>query len=224
VVLRGVETIAATGVAVAVVDVGGATTDVHSVLQVDAAEGAPEAGLSREVVAPSRASRTVEGDLGVRWSAPATLSHGQAEGLLTAADRTLLDTWVSTLSPSRLPHTAAERAADAVLATIAVAGALRRHSGRSEALLIAGRRVLHRSGVDLREVELLIGSGGVLRADPTAGVRLVSDALARAQGTGRMLPERPRVAVDGDYLLSPIGLLAEQNPAVAAALAASFGT
>ncbi|HSE55640.1 MAG TPA: glutamate mutase L, partial [Nocardioidaceae bacterium] len=45
---------------VVVVDVGGATTDVYSVIEVD-----PEdAGLSREVVATVPASRTVEGDLG----------------------------------------------------------------------------------------------------------------------------------------------------------------
>ena len=43
---------------VVVVDVGGATTDVHSVVEVD-----PEdAGLSREVVATTPVTRTVEGD------------------------------------------------------------------------------------------------------------------------------------------------------------------
>src|SRR4051794_33043936 len=54
---------------VVVVDVGGATTDVHSVVEVDA----EEAQLSREVVATTPLTRTVEGDLGMRWSAVSTV-------------------------------------------------------------------------------------------------------------------------------------------------------
>ncbi len=66
-VLTGVEVLAAEtgGNGVVVVDIGGATTDVHSVVRLD-----PEdAGLSREVVASTPVTRTVEGDLGMRWSA-----------------------------------------------------------------------------------------------------------------------------------------------------------
>ena len=63
---------------VVVVDIGGATTDVHSVVELD-----PEdAGLSREVVATTPVTRTVEGDLGMRWSALSTWEAGRAEGLL----------------------------------------------------------------------------------------------------------------------------------------------
>ena len=68
VVLRGVEVLAEEVGDVVVVDVGGATTDVHAVVEVD-----PEqSGLAREVVATTRAGRTVEGDLGMRWSAIST--------------------------------------------------------------------------------------------------------------------------------------------------------
>ena len=68
-VLTGVEVLAAeAGADVVVVDIGGATTDVHSVVRLD-----PEdAGLSREVVATTPVTRTVEGDLGMRWSALST--------------------------------------------------------------------------------------------------------------------------------------------------------
>ena len=61
-VLRGVEVLARSHApdGVVVVDVGGATTDVHSVVEPD-----PEdAGLGRQVVADLPVSRTVEGDLG----------------------------------------------------------------------------------------------------------------------------------------------------------------
>ena len=70
VVLTGVELLATVVGEVVVVDVGGATTDVHSVVEVD-----PElAGLARDVVAPTPVTRTVEGDLGMRWSAVSTVA------------------------------------------------------------------------------------------------------------------------------------------------------
>ncbi|HEX5860692.1 MAG TPA: glutamate mutase L, partial [Nocardioides sp.] len=68
---------------VVVVDVGGATTDVHSVVELD-----PEdAGLSREVVATTPVTRTVEGDLGMRWSAPTTVAEAGRADLAEAAER-----------------------------------------------------------------------------------------------------------------------------------------
>ena len=64
-----------------VVDVGGATTDVHSVVEVD-----PEqAELARDVVAPTPVTRTVEGDLGMRWSAISTVDEAGLPDLEEAA-------------------------------------------------------------------------------------------------------------------------------------------
>jgi hypothetical protein len=77
-------------------------------------------------------------------------------------------------------------------------------------------RVVERSGKDLREVDLLVGSGGVLRhhADRATDVLLRHlDAAA-----GWQLPEAPRAVVDHDYVLAPAGLLAADHPAAAYAL------
>ena len=80
VVLRGVEVLAKLHGDVAVVDIGGATTDVHSVIELD-----PEdANLGREVVATHPVTRTVEGDLGMRWSAVPVVAAGIEAGLLDA--------------------------------------------------------------------------------------------------------------------------------------------
>ena len=83
-------------------------------------------------------------------------------------------------------------------------------------------RVVERTGKDLREVALLVGSGGVLRhADPAT----VTDVLAPATGRtpeGWQQPEHARVVVDRDYVLAAVGLLAERRPAAAAALARSL--
>ena len=82
VVLRGVEVLAGLHGDVAVVDIGGATTDVHSVIELD-----PEdANLGREVVATHPVTRTVEGDLGMRWSAVPVVAAGVEAGLVADDD------------------------------------------------------------------------------------------------------------------------------------------
>ncbi len=229
VVLRGVEVLAEQCGDVVVVDVGGATTDVHAVVEVD-----PElAGLSREVVATTRAGRTVEGDLGMRWSAASTVARlaeeepalAEAAGgtrLVGAAGRRGAEVaWV--------PADDADLDDDEAIAAAAVALALRRHAGRARVVLGAGGRVVERSGRDLRAVRLVVGSGGVLRhgrpgvAARVLGPALGPDAAARAGG-GWQLPERPGVAVDEQYVLAAIGLLAEAHPAAAAALARGLVT
>src|SRR6478609_9671890 len=66
------EGLAGAGSAV-IIDVGGATTDLHSVL----APGPPRRRTSRVGPAPARSGRTVEGDLGVRWNADVVYAQDQ---------------------------------------------------------------------------------------------------------------------------------------------------
>ena len=188
---------------VAVVDVGGATTDVHSVVEVDP----EEVGLSREVVGVTPVTRTVEGDLGMRWSAVSTV---EAAGLdLVEAARTRL------AEPGLLPATDRARDDDEAIAAAAVGLALRRHAGRSRVVVGPDGRVVERTGKDLREVDLLVGSGGVLRHG-RAGVadRVLAPSTGDTDG-GWQLPRAPRVVVDRDYLLAAAGLLASRHPETA---------
>jgi uncharacterized protein (TIGR01319 family) len=195
---------------VVVVDVGGATTDVHSVVEVDP----EESGLSREVVASVPVTRTVEGDLGMRWSAVTTVAEGVAAGL---ADPSLeAAAAVRQADPSYLPDDPAGVEADLEIAAAAVGIALRRHAGRSQVVFGPDGRVVERSGKDLREVALLVGSGGVLRHHADRA----EDVLARHldASAGWQLPESPRAVVDHDYVLAPAGLLAAEHPEAAYAL------
>ena len=61
------------------------------------------------------------------------------------------------------PTTDREHDEDEAIARAAVALALRRHAGRSKVVVSPEGRVVERTGVDLREVGLVVGSGGVLR-------------------------------------------------------------
>ncbi|SDS51117.1 conserved hypothetical protein [Nocardioides scoriae] len=219
-VLTGVEVLAAeTGDDVVVVDVGGATTDVHSVVRLDP----EEAGLAREVVAPSPVTRTVEGDLGMRWSAASTWEAATGAGLEPALPQSAA--LRRTEDPDLLPATPAEVEEDLALARVAATLAVRRHVGRSRVVVGPDGRRVERSGTDLREVGLLVGSGGVLRhADPARAAALL-DGLVGPSPEGWQLPDHPRVVVDRDYVLAAVGLLAtshDDRRAAAAALARSL--
>lgn len=216
-VLTGVEVLAAeTGEDVAVVDVGGATTDVHSVVRLD-----PEdAGLAREVVASTPVTRTVEGDLGMRWSASTTWAAGLEAGLVgadlrAAAERRAAD-------PDLLPDGPDEEREDAELAAAAATLALRRHVGRSRVVVGPDGRRIERTGQDLREAALLVGSGGVLRHASPETVELVVEGLTGRSPEGWQLPEHPRVVIDRDYVLAAVGLLAASRREAAGALARSL--
>lgn len=195
---------------VVVVDVGGATTDVYSVVSPDAEQSA----LDREAVATMWRSRTVEGDLGVRWNAVGIVEAARAERLvgdeeaaelLPAAERRVAD-------PALLPDGESERLVDRRLATLAATVALRRHARPAES------GAVRYPGKDLRNVRLVVGSGGVLRhSPPEVAEALVREAIGDTAG-GWRLPERAAVAVDVRYVLAAAGLLRDEHPHAALAL------
>ncbi|HEY6935218.1 MAG TPA: glutamate mutase L [Marmoricola sp.] len=223
-VLSGVEVLGAElgGSGVVVVDVGGATTDVHSVVELDAEATLEDTGLSREVVATTPVTRTVEGDLGMRWSATSTVEAAHDAGLLDPHRLARLRRAAVRRSgdPGFLPDDETERHQDELIATAAVTLAVRRHAGRAQVVVGPDGRVVQRTGKDLREVGLLVGSGGVLRTAAPEVAERVLHAVVGTHADGWQLPEHPRVVVDRDYVLAAVGLLAEEHPAGAARLAA----
>ncbi len=195
---------------VAVLDVGGATTDVHSVVELDPEAGSTEAGgLSREVVATTPVTRTVEGDLGMRWSATSTVAEAGLGDLAEAAEHRRTD-------PDYLPDTDHETEIDEAIAGAAAGLALRRHAGRSRVVVSPEGRVVERSGKDLREVDLLVCSGGVFRnGRPGVAERALEGSTGPDVEGGWQLPRQPRVVVDHDYVLAAVGLLAGRHPQAA---------
>ncbi len=122
-VLRGVEVLAdVVGRDVLVVDVGGATTDVYSVITPQG----EDATVHREVVGTLWHARTVEGDLGMRWNAEGVVEAARRERLplpLAAAEyagRVAAD-------PGYLAASDAEWRAEQWLAETAAVVAVRRH-------------------------------------------------------------------------------------------------
>jgi uncharacterized protein (TIGR01319 family) len=201
---------------VAVVDIGGATTDVHSVVEVD-----PDEASASRVVETVPVSRTVEGDLGMRWSAPSTVTAGRHAGLVTLADaeKLALPARHRRRDPGWLPATMRERDDEGRLASVAVGLALRRHAGRQRVRFGPDGRVIERDGKDLREVDLLVGAGGVLRHNgPEFGARVLAESRGDNVRGGWLLPRRARIAIDGDIVLAAAGLLAAECPEAAYSL------
>jgi uncharacterized protein (TIGR01319 family) len=212
VVLSAVELLGAgLGGDLAVVDVGGATTDVYSVLVPDPER---ESGPNREVAGTLWHGRTVEGDLGMRWNAPGVVAAALAERMVEPDEGLAEAAAARAADPGMLAVGAAGREVDLRIATLAATVALRRHA-RGEAPVAGAPR---RGGKDLRDVRLVVGSGGVLRhAAAQEGRRVLAAAVADHAG-GWPLPRAPRLVVDVDYVLAPAGLLAPEHPDAAAGL------
>lgn len=203
-VLTGVELLADGTGDVLVVDVGGATTDVYSVVT----PHGEDATLRKEVVEVLWRSRTVEGDLGMRWNAVGVVDAAVTERLLDAGEeaRLRVAAQLRAADPAYLPGTSKEHAVDARLGALAVTVALRRHS--------------RGSAKDLREVALVVGSGGVLRHGTAALRKKVLAPATRDLAGGWRLPEAARTVVDESYVLAAAGLLGAEHPETASRLLA----
>jgi uncharacterized protein (TIGR01319 family) len=210
-VLTGVELLAdRVGGDLAVIDVGGATTDVYSVLTPDERSGGP----NRPAAGVLWRARTVEGDLGVRWSALGVVEAAIAERLLADGEQAELAVAAAArvADPGFVATDACEQAVDARLAALAATVAVRRHV-RGEARGDGPVR-------DLRDVRLIVGSGGVLRHAPPGHGTAVLTAVLTDHAGGWPLPRAARPVVDAEYVLAAAGLLAQPHPTAATGLLA----
>ena len=213
-VLRGVEVLADLPEVgdVLVVDVGGATTDVYSCIT---PEG-EDATLHKDVVAPLWHARTVEGDLGMRWSAVGVVEGAEAEHLLSSVtEPAALTAYAAHVAahPGSLPADDAERGYDLELARLAALVAVRRH---------ARPPLPTESPRPLGNVTMLIGSGGVLRHSGKEGRDHVLRAVLLDHAGGWKVPRKAHATVDTAYLLFVAGLLAEHQPEVARRVASQI--
>ncbi|WP_240983906.1 GlmL-related ornithine degradation protein [Acididesulfobacillus acetoxydans] len=177
---------------VLIFDVGGATTDVHSVTT-----GAEE--NQRLALAPEPlAKRTVEGDLGVYVNA------GRVADLLGADFlRRWGENWRAHLRP--LPEIAAEIALSEELASAALVHALRRHAGRFRHYYGASGRITRVEGRDLSRIRWVIGTGGALTRLPN-GLKMMKEAFAHP-GEALFPQERVAYFLDQSYIMASLGVL-----------------
>lgn len=191
---------------VVVLDVGGATTDVHSVTP-----GSDE--MARLLVSPEPlAKRTVEGDLGVYVNVRHVadlLRPGEAERAGIDVED-VLSSW------RPIPSTTKQFDALHLFTKKAVEAALDRHSGRLKHLYGPGGRMTIAQGKDLTSVKWVIGTGGPLTKLPGA-TDMLKNAF-RMTAKLELFPKSFTVLIDHQYNLGVLGVLSQEHEAAALAL------
>ncbi|TFV64859.1 UNVERIFIED_ORG: glutamate mutase [Bacillus sp. AZ43] len=186
-VLEGVTVLARAAGPVVVVDVGGATTDVYCVPDADA----EQATLGREAVGVPARRRTVEGDLGVTWSADALRRAVAAEGLPNPGDELELAGAAATIALRR--HLRAETG-------YGPGGASARSAGL---VVLSGGVFRHADPAAVDDVVARIaedagGAGSVLAATP-----VVVDRRYVLAAVGLLAPDHPGAALELATTLVP---------------------
>jgi len=191
------------------VDLGGATTDVYSIAKGDPSNPSV---LLRGLPEPY-AKRTVEGDIGMRYSANGVIEAIGMEMLVNFAARpeSLIRDIVNSYhtDPSRLPETQEELAVDRALAIGAVSCALARHAGTLERVYTPIGPVDQQTGKDLTRTELMLLTGGALIYAPD--LRGIVNAALSMQDPMTLTPKCVRILCDSGYILSAMGLLSNYD-------------
>jgi len=193
---------------VIVVDVGGATTDIHSVT-----EGSEEYRRIQTSPQPL-AKRTVEGDLGVYVSAKHLC---EMVGYDVLAKEIGFDATEITYQP--IPETPAQLALTTALTRHAATLAIKRHAGRLRYTFGPGGRHTWADGRDLTKIKWLVATGGALTRLPDRAV--IMETLRDLNTDSMMLYPRPgelHLLEDRQYIMASLGVLSSEFPEEAAIL------
>ena len=206
---KGTEKEAGLGDLVAV-DVGGATTDVYSM-----SLGEPDRiNTVIKGLPEPYAKRTVEGDIGMRYSAAGIL---EAVGTGTVARLSGLDydrveelMELITSKTDTLPDTEDVAKLDFALASMAVKVGMTRHAGFIEKVYTPVGETFLQTGKDLTKVEKVIITGGsLIHADNVKAI--ASHVLYDLSEPMSLKPHNAEILVDKSYILSAMGLLSKYD-------------
>lgn len=190
------------------IDVGGATTDVHSVT-----EGSDE--ISRILISPEPvAKRTVEGDLGLFVSMPNVVEmigkKELSENLGVSVDE--LEEIIKNHKP--IPENDMDIRFSEELALYATVTAVKRHAGVIRYLYGPSGKKTVAEGKDLTLVKYIIGTGGALTRLPNR-VSIMEQVLKSNNGQGLLPGKAAEILVDNDYIMASLGVLSKEHPIAA---------
>ena len=197
------------------VDVGGATTDVYSV-----ADGMPKQATTVFKGLPEPyVKRTVEGDIGMRYSVRGIVDAAGLPEIARLAG--LTETRCGELieriarNTEMLPGEDKELAQlDTALASMAVRTAVARHAGTMEETYTMLGLTYVQSGKDLRNVKQLVVTGGSL-IHTAQTEKIARFALQEPNRPESLRPVNAAVRIDRRYILASMGLLSLHYPNVA---------
>ncbi len=197
------------------VDVGGATTDIYSM-----ADGMPESmnTVFKGIPEPF-AKRTVEGDIGMRYSVHGIVEAAGVDRVskLAGIERGRVEELVAWLreNTDSVPNGNEElERLDHALASMAIETAVTRHAGTMEETYTMMGLTYVQSGKNLTHVKQIVVTGGsLIHTKRTADI--AKHALYSPTQPGSLRPKQADVWVDRKYILAAMGLIATRYPQVA---------
>ncbi len=188
------------------VDLGGATTDIYSI-----AGGEPtRPGTFLRGLPEPRVKRTVEGDIGMRFSARGTAEAAGLEEVerVSGLDGDRIESILRKIEeePCMLAQTGEEKALDDALAALAIRVGLVRHCGRLTQVYTPMGALFQQTGKDLTGIRKILLTGGALIRNERYG-RIVQEAM-NVRDAGSLVPRSAGVIQDKGYILPAMGLLA----------------
>ena len=197
------------------VDVGGATTDVYSI-----ADGMPE-GMNTvyKGLPEPYAKRTVEGDIGMRYSIRGILEAAGIHKLcrLSGLDRKRVEELVAYLSENTdtVPGDDKDlQALDYALASLAIEEAVDRHAGTIQETYTMMGKTFVQEGKNLTGVKRIVVTGGSL-IHTQRTEQIARHALFTLEKPESLRPRMADVLIDRTYILAAMGLLASHYPQAA---------
>ena len=185
------------------IDVGGATTDIHSVT-----EGTEK--VNKILVEPEPvAKRTVEGDLGVFINKRNIVDIIKIEKLEKELNMTPEDIEKFTNSDIAIPETEEHKRFIERLTKEAVIVSINRHAGGYRTYF-GGKTDTLAFGKDLTGVKWLIGTGGALTRLPAR--EEILNSISQFNRADKLLPTaEAKILIDNDYIMASLGVLSSLN-------------
>jgi uncharacterized protein (TIGR01319 family) len=197
-----------------VVDIGGATTDMYSI-----AKGNPnKTNVALKGLPEPFAKRTVEGDLGMRYSATALFKAAGAKMIADFAAVTEVDVEAYMKKVEEnieyLPQSPIESKVEIAMGRACTRLATERHVGQVETVFTLMGQAFVQNGKDLTAVKIVVGTGGVIVNHKNPEGILMGTAYDSS--TPQMLkPESPEFWIDENYIMASMGLLGGEYPDIA---------
>ena len=185
------------------IDVGGATTDIHSVT-----EGTEK--VNKILVEPEPvAKRTVEGDLGVFINKKNIVDIIKIEKLEKELNMTPEDIEKFTNSDIAIPQTEEHKRFIERLTKEAVIVSINRHAGGYRTYF-GGKSDTLAFGKDLTAVKWIVGTGGALTR-LTAREEILN-SISQFNRADKLLPTaEAKILIDNDYIMASLGVLSSLN-------------
>lgn len=186
------------------VDVGGATTDIHSVT-----EGSEE--VARVLISPEPvAKRTVEGDLGVYVNMRNIVEMIGREKL--TSDLKLPEEVVHELIENHVPIPTEQLQIDFVerLTKEAIITSANRHAGGFRVMYGGGGKKSYAEGKDLTSIKYIIGTGGACTRLPNR-IALLKEITKNTLGDKLLPNEDVEILIDNDYIMASLGVLSIEH-------------